>query len=176
MTERHIKVVFFDGEPVVYDDSKQLDEKEIVELMVEYMEENAQLHKEIIDLKVYTEQLNSRIDHLKVKMDRERNATTKQHEKWDKEAQEKINELEKENKTLLNQLNNFKLHSKDLEKENKLLKQAVREELEDNGNRHSIIILNELFDLNYWDWKNDKIKYTDWEKELELKQLSDLYE
>ena len=100
MTERHIKVVFFDGNPVVYDDGKRLNEKEIVELMIEYMEENTQLHKEIIDLKVYIEQLNSRIEHLKVKMDRERNATTKQHMKWDKEAQEKINELEKENKAL----------------------------------------------------------------------------
>ena len=100
MMVREIKVVYFDGSPVVYDDGERLNEKEIVDLMVEYMEENHELHKEIIDLKISIEQLNSQIEHLQVERDRERNATAKQHKKWDKEAQDEINHLHEENQTL----------------------------------------------------------------------------
>ena len=58
MTERHIKVVFFDGNPTVYDNDKRLNEKEIVDLLIEYFEdcdalitENEQLKKELFEAK-----------------------------------------------------------------------------------------------------------------------------
>ena len=80
--------------------------------------------------------------------------------------------------TLNNQLNNFKLHSKDLEEENKLLKEALREELQDNGNAYYIKIFDKLFNLNYDEWDNNERyrKSMDWEERLQLKELSDLYD
>ena len=59
MTERHIKVVFHDGEyPDVYDNDKRLNRKEIVELLIEYFEdcdelitENEQLKQELFEAK-----------------------------------------------------------------------------------------------------------------------------
>lgn len=93
-----IKVIWTDGEDrIVTRNDKVLSKSEIVDLLVEYMEENTALHHETIDYKVQIEQKQVRIDFLERKIQRERNATTKQYEKWEKEALEKINKLEKEN-------------------------------------------------------------------------------
>ena len=89
-----------------------------------------------------------------------------------------LNEQDETITTLNNQLNNFKLHSKDLEEENKLLKEALREELQDNGNAYYIKIFDKLFNLNYDEWDNNE-RYResmDWEEQLQLKELSDLYD
>ena len=102
MIEGDIKIIrYVDGEDrIVKVNEEILTEQEIVDLLVEYMEENKTLTLEIEDLNHYTKYLNTQIEHLKVKRDRERNSTTKQYLKWDKEAQEKINELQEENKEL----------------------------------------------------------------------------
>lgn len=102
MIEGDIKIIrYIDGEDrIVKVNEEILTEQEIVDLLVEYMEENKTLTLEIEDLNHYTKYLNKRIEQLKVKMDRERNSTTKQYLKWDKEAQEKINELQEETKEL----------------------------------------------------------------------------
>ena len=39
MSDRHIKVTYFDDEPTVYDNGKILNEKEIVDLLVTYFED-----------------------------------------------------------------------------------------------------------------------------------------
>ena len=101
---------------------------------------------------------------------------------FDKESLEDIvallNEQHETITTLNNQLNNFKLHSKDLEEENKLLKEALREELQDNGNAYYIKIFDKLFNLNYDEWDNNERyrKSMDWEERLQLKELSDVYD
>lgn len=58
-----------------------------------------------------------------------------------------------------------------LSEENKKLKQALREELQDNGNKYDIEIFDKLFNLNYDEWcslenKDNWFPY-DWEKEVE---------
>ena len=50
MTEK-IEVVYFDGEPIVYKDDNRLNEKEIVDLLVEYFEDCDALIKENEQLK-----------------------------------------------------------------------------------------------------------------------------
>lgn len=102
MIEGDIKIIrYIDGENrIVKVNEEILTEQEIVDLLVEYMEENKTLTLEIEDLNHYTKHLNKRIEQLKVKRDRERNSTLKQYLKWDKEAQEKINGLQEENKEL----------------------------------------------------------------------------
>lgn len=43
-----IKVTYWDGDnPDVYYNDKKLNEKEIVDLLVKYMEENSKLHQEL---------------------------------------------------------------------------------------------------------------------------------
>lgn len=96
-----IKVIWTDGEDrIVTRNDKVLSKSEIVDLLVEYMEENIALHHETIDYKVQIEQKQVRIDFLERKIQREINATTKQYEKWEKEAETKIKELSEENEQL----------------------------------------------------------------------------
>lgn len=57
----------------------------------------------------------------------------------------------------------------ELQDENILLKQALREELEDNGNKYYIDLFDELFDLHYHEWEGKKTKYreyVDWKEVL----------
>lgn len=86
-----------------------------------------------------------------------------------------IKALTEENQTLNNKLNNFKLHSKDLESENQLLKKALRELLENDGNAYMIDLMDKIFDLNYREWYNptghNSEDYVDWEEELQKKEL-----
>ena len=84
-------------------------------------------------------------------------------------------ELQRENQTLYCQLNNFKLCKWDLDEENKLLKQALCETLQDTGDGHLIKIMDKLFELEYDKWESERY-YEDWEETLELKELRDLYE
>ena len=86
---------------IVTVNEKVLSKSEIIDLLVEYMEENVGLHQEILDLKVHVEQYQIRIERLEMKIQRERNATQKQYGKWEKEALEKIKNLEKENANLI---------------------------------------------------------------------------
>ena len=86
-----------------------------------------------------------------------------------------IKQLKEENQTLYCQLNNFKLCKWDLDEENKLLKQALCETLQDNGDGHLIKIMDKLFELEYNKWESERY-YEDWEETLELKELRDLYE
>ena len=88
------------------------------------------------------------------------------------EVLNQLNKLYEENEPIRNQLNNFILHSKDLKKENELLKEALREELQDNGNSYYIDIFDKLFDLNYREWVNNRQRLSkDWEEELQLKEF-----
>lgn len=59
----------------------------------------------------------------------------------------------------------------ELEKENEQLKEALREELQDNGNSYYVNLFDELFNLNYREWdKNERYREcTDWEKILKEK-------
>ena len=86
-----------------------------------------------------------------------------------------ITQLKEENQTLYCQLNNFKLCKWDLDEENKLLKQALCETLQDTGNGYLIKIMDKLFELEYDKWESERY-YEDWEETLELKELRDLYE
>lgn len=59
----------------------------------------------------------------------------------------------------------------ELEEENKQLKQALREQLEENGNAYCIEILDKIFDLKYDEWQrkmneSHTYDYIDWEKVL----------
>lgn len=91
------------------------------------------------------------------------------------EQDQEITQLKKENQTIYCQLNNFKLCKWDLEEENKLLKQALCETLQDTGNGYLIKIMDKLFQLEYTKWESEQY-YEDWEETLELKELRDLYE
>lgn len=53
-----------------------------------------------------------------------------------------------------------------LEEENEQLKEALREQLQDNGNSYYIDLFDELFNLNYGEWnKNEPYRECiDWEK------------
>ena len=52
MTTEKIKVTYWDGDnPDVYHNDKKLNEKEIVDLLVKYMEENSKQYQEINQLK-----------------------------------------------------------------------------------------------------------------------------
>ena len=91
MTEKRFEEVkvtrWIDGEDrVVTVNDKVLSKHEIVDLLVEYIEENNELQQQI--------------KYLERKIDRERRATQKQFDKWDKQAQERIKELETENEWL----------------------------------------------------------------------------
>ena len=105
-----IKVTrWIDGDDrVVTVNNKVLSKSEIVDLLVEYMGENSELHHEITDYKVRIEQKQARIDYLEMKIQRERNATDKQYEKWENEASEMINNLKKENAQLTLELEALK--------------------------------------------------------------------
>ena len=59
----------------------------------------------------------------------------------------------------------------DLLNENEQLKQALREQLEENGNAYCIKILDKIFDLKYDEWQRKMNEthtydYIDWEKVL----------
>lgn len=59
----------------------------------------------------------------------------------------------------------------DLLNENEQLKQALREQLEENGNAYCIEILDKIFDLKYDEWQRKMNEthtydYIDWEKVL----------
>ena len=59
----------------------------------------------------------------------------------------------------------------ELEEENEELKQALREQLEENGNAYCIEILDKIFDLKYDEWQRKMNEthtydYIDWEKVL----------
>lgn len=58
--------------------------------------------------------------------------------------------------------------------ENEQLKQALREQLEENGNSYCIKILDKIFDLKYDEWQRKMNEthtydYIDWEKVLKDK-------
>lgn len=91
------------------------------------------------------------------------------------ELQRENIQLKKENQTIYCQLNNFKLCKWDLEEENKLLKQALRESLQSEGNAVLIKTLDKLFQLNYNQWNRNPF-YEDWDETLTLKELRDQYE
>lgn len=59
----------------------------------------------------------------------------------------------------------FKI-GKSLKGENEQLKLALMEQLQDNGNKYYIELFDELFNLNYDEWKL-KNEYFDWEKLLD---------
>ena len=61
LNEEKIKVFYFDGEPIVYRDDNRLNEKEIVDLLVEYFEDCDALIKENEELKKENKQLQFRI-------------------------------------------------------------------------------------------------------------------
>lgn len=59
----------------------------------------------------------------------------------------------------------------ELHDENEKLKQALREQLEENGNAYCIEILNKIFDLKYDEWQRKMNEthtydYIDWENVL----------
>lgn len=58
-----------------------------------------------------------------------------------------------------------------LAEENEQLKEALREELQDNGNAYYIEIYDKLFNLDYDEWdRNERYREcTDWEKILKEK-------
>lgn len=63
----------------------------------------------------------------------------------------------------------------ELHEENQLLKQALRESLEDGGNAYVIDLLDKIFDLKYCEWQkkmNDThtYDYVEWEEILEQKR------
>lgn len=63
---------------------------------------------------------------------------------------------------------------KKLSEENEQLKQALREQLEENGNAYCIKILDKIFDLKYDEWQRKMNEthtydYIDWEKVLKDK-------
>ena len=71
---------------------------------------------------------------------------------------------EKNVKLCINKMN-------ELAEENEKLKQALREQLEENGNAYCIEILDKLFDLKYDEWQRKMNEthtydYIDWEKVL----------
>ena len=102
------------------------------------------------------EQLKTRIQYLETKIQRERNATSKQHLKWSDEAEQRITELEKENEQLKQKI--------------ELMKKALRELLESEGNSYVIDLMDRIFNLNYHEWYNptghNSEDYVDWEKIL----------
>lgn len=64
--------------------------------------------------------------------------------------------------------------NQDYIKENEQLKQALREQLEENGNAYCIEILDKIFDLKYDEWQRKMNEthtydYIDWEKVLKDK-------
>lgn len=61
MNEEKIKVVYSDGEPIVYRDDNRLNEKEIVDLLVEYFEDCDALIKENEELKKDVRRLQSEV-------------------------------------------------------------------------------------------------------------------
>lgn len=61
MNEEKIRVVYFDGEPIVYRDDNRLNEKEIVDLLVEYFEDCDALIKENEELKRDVRRLHSEL-------------------------------------------------------------------------------------------------------------------
>ena len=95
-----------------------------------------------------------------------------------KEIVNELNEKEQlkyENKKLkmeLEECRNNKLFSRrELENENQLLKQALREMLENSGNKYLIDLFDKIFDLNYYEWEkkmNDPLTYdyVEWEEVL----------
>lgn len=59
----------------------------------------------------------------------------------------------------------------ELSEENEKLKQALREQLEENGNAYCIEILDKIFDLKYDEWQRKMNEthtydYIDWENVL----------
>lgn len=61
----------------------------------------------------------------------------------------------------------------DLSEENEQLKEALREELQDNGNSYYINLFDELFNLNYREWDENEPyrECIDWEKILKEKVM-----
>ena len=71
-------------------------------------------------------------------------------------------------------LNGQSRHLEELAEENEQLKQALREQLEENGNSYCIKILDKIFDLKYDEWQRKMNEthtydYIDWEKVLKDK-------
>lgn len=90
-----------------------------------------------------------------------------------------LNEQHEENQRLQKENNILHKNIEKLDKlyeENQLLKQALRESLEQYGNDYSIEVLDELFDLQYDDWRKKRndtetYDYVDWEEILEQKEM-----
>ena len=61
MNEEKIKVVYSDGEPIVYRDDNRLNEKENVDLLVEYFEDCDALIKDNEELKKDVRRLHSEV-------------------------------------------------------------------------------------------------------------------
>ena len=86
-------------------------------------------------------------------------------------ANNEIDELKRINKKLNKVCIDYSFKMEKLEEENKQLKQALREQLEENGNAYCIEILDKIFDLKYDEWQrkmneSHTYDYIDWEKVL----------
>ena len=87
------------------------------------------------------------------------------------EANKEIDELKRINKNLNKVCIDYSFKIEKLEKENEQLKQALREQLEENGNAYCIKILDKIFDLKYDEWQrkmneSHTYDYIDWENVL----------
>lgn len=87
------------------------------------------------------------------------------------EANKEIDELKRINKNLNKVCIDYSFKIEKLEKENEQLKQALREQLEENGNTYCIEILDKIFDLKYDEWQRKMnethtYNYIDWENVL----------
>ena len=76
---------------------------------------------------------------------------------------DKMNELNYECESLEQRLNQCKTDCAKLITENLLLKQALCEQLEENGNSYYIDLFDEIFGLKYNMWNSLSDKYVDWE-------------
>ena len=88
---------------------------------------------------------------------------------------ELLNNLVDENEQLVHDATVLIQANKDYRKENELLKEALREELQDNGNKYYIVLFDDLFDLDYDEWNaNEEYRPSmNWEK-LHKKKINDL--
>ena len=159
MSEKRFKYDIEDERPVIYDNNSVDDY---------YFTNNPD------EMKQFVKMINNNEEYWQEKYNYLLNEYKKQLT-LNNEKEKGINQLKEENQTLYCQLNNFKLCKWDLDEENKLLKQALCETLQDTGNGYLIKIMDKLFELEYDKWESERY-YEDWEETLELKKLRDLYE
>ena len=92
-----------------------------------------------------------------------------------RERSKALSKLQKENEQLVYSATVLIQANKDYRKENELLKEALREELQDNGNKYYIELFDDLFDLDYDEWRaNEEDRpFMNWEK-LHKEKINDL--